>query len=381
MSDRSEAGGVRAWRVGPVEVAGPLVLAPLAGYTCLPLRLLCRRAGAHLVYTEMVSCQGLAHRNRKTFDLLATCPQEKPVAIQLFGREPGVMAEAVPYLEDAGADIIDINMGCPVPKVVRSEGGAALLSDPDRAVAIAEAVVARAQIPVTCKIRAGVCAGDDSHLALAQRLQEVGVAAIAIHARTVRQGFRGEADHALTRQLVQALRIPVIASGDVFSPTMPQAILQDTGCAAVMIGRGAIGRPWIFTQATATLAGQPVPADPPAGLRLGMALCQAQMMADLSDERTAMHQMRAHLAWYTRGLPGSARLRRKFGQVQTLRQLRELVEEYVAEWVGEAQPSASEALEAEAQDRTCLGAPVSGLQPERVRTTVSSMRTPPQPSM
>ena len=316
------------WRVGCVEIEGPLVLAPLAGYTSLPLRVLCRRAGAHLVCSEMVAAQGLAHGNRKTLGLLATCPEEKPVALQLFGAEPQVMADAVPLLEDAGADIIDINMGCPVPKVTKAFGGAALLSDPDRAVSIAAAMVNTARVPVTCKIRAGRHEGDDGHIDLARRLQDVGVAAIALHARTVRQGFKGEADHRLTRELVRALSIPVIASGDVFAPETPRAIIGDTGCAGVMIARGALGRPWVFTQALATLRDELAPPDPPAGVRFGIALCQAQMMAQQQDERTAVHQMRAHLAFYTKGLPRGARLRQEANHAQTLADLRTVLVRY-----------------------------------------------------
>lgn len=316
------------WRVGSVEIEGPLVLAPLAGYTCLPLRVLCRRAGAHLVCSEMVAAQGLAHGNRKTLGMLVTCPEEKPVSVQLFGAEAEVMADAVPMLEDAGADIIDINMGCPVPKVTKAFGGAALLSDPDRAVRIAAAMVGRARVPVTCKIRAGRHEGDEGYLDLARRLQDVGVAAITVHARTVRQGFKGEADHRLTRALVEALSIPVIASGDVFSPTMPRAIMEDTGCAAVMIARGALGRPWVFTQALALLGNAPPPPDPPARLRFGLALCQAQMMAMLHEERMAVHQMRAHLAFYTRGLRRGARLRQEANQAETLADLRRVLTRY-----------------------------------------------------
>lgn len=316
------------WWVGGVEIEGPLVLGPLAGYTSLPLRLLCRRAGAHLVCSEMVAAQGLAHGNRKTLGLLTTCPEEKPVALQLFGAEPQVMANAVPFLENAGADIIDINMGCPVPKVTKTFGGAALLSDPDRAVSIAAAMVDRARVPVTCKMRAGREAGDDGYIDLARRLQDVGVAAIAVHARTVRQGYRGEADHRLTRALVQALSIPVIASGDVFSPTMPRAILEDTGCAAVMMARGALGRPWVFAQALAALRGEAPPPDPPAGLRFALALCQAQMMALQHGERAAVHQMRAHLAFYTKALPYGARLRQEANRAETLGDLRSLMEQH-----------------------------------------------------
>ena len=314
----------RSWFIGDVPIAGPLVLAPLAGYTSLPLRLLCRRAGADLVFSDMVASQGLAHNNRKSALLLTTCPQEKPVAIQIFGGDPDAMADAVRWVEDAGGDIFDINMGCPVSKVRKAEAGSALLSDPDRAVAIAAAVVKHASIPVTCKIRAGCFEGDDSYLALARRLQDAGVAAISLHARTVAQGFKGEADHTHTRRLVAALQIPVIAGGDVFTPTMPLAILEDTGCAGVMVARGAMGRPWIFAQAKAVLEGREPMPDPPLPERLGLALCQAQMLAQQFGEDVAVHEMRAHLAWYTKGIPGGSQIRRECNAARSLADLASL---------------------------------------------------------
>jgi tRNA-dihydrouridine synthase B len=319
-----------AWKLGPLTIPGPLVLGPMAGYTSLPLRLLCHRAGAHLVYSEMVSARGLMQRNAKTEALLATCPEEGPVVIQLFGGEPEVMARAVSAVEAAGASAVDINMGCPVPKVLRSEGGAALMADPDRAVQVAAAVVASARIPVTAKIRAGWFEGDDSYVDLALRLQDAGVAALTIHGRSVRQGFRGEADHRHAARLAYALRIPVIASGDVFTPTMPLAVLQDTGCAGVMIARGAVGRPWVFAQAAAVLAGREPPPDPRPAQRFGIALDQCQLLCLELGERTAMHEMRAQLTTYCKGLSGSAVLRRELSTVRTLRQLQALFLEYVA---------------------------------------------------
>lgn len=325
MTSLSPTPGLRPWYIGKVRVEGPLVLGPMAGYTSVAMRVLCRRAGAHLVCSEMVAAQGLAHGSEKSRALLQTCPQEKPVVVQLFGGEPEVVAAAVPWVEEAGADIVDINMGCPVPKVRKAQGGAALLSDPDRAVAMAKAVVERASVPVTCKIRAGVFQGDDSYLELARRLQDVGVAAIAVHGRTVQQGFRGEADHTPAARLVQALRIPVIASGDVHTATMPLAILEDTGCQGVMIARGALGRPWIFAQALAVLEGRQAPPDPGLGERLGLILCHAQMLALQFGEHVAVHEMRAHLAWYTRGVPHGAQLRRQCNEVQSLAALEALL--------------------------------------------------------
>jgi tRNA-dihydrouridine synthase B len=320
---------LRPWSLGSLQLDGPLVLGPMAGYTSLPLRVLCRRAGADLVVSEMVSAQAIRQRNHKTFELMATCDAERPVAIQLFGGDPQVMAEAVAQAEAAGADAIDINMGCTVPKVLRSEGGAALLTDPERAVEVAAAVVERARVPVTCKIRAGQYHGDESYLELARRLEGVGVAGIALHARTVRQRFTGDANHSHTRALVETLSIPVIASGDVFTASRPREIMEETGCAAVMYARGMVGRPWVFAQARAVLAGEVPPRDPDAALRFGIALCHAQMLELQMEPRTAMHQMRGQFVAYTRGLIESIGLKRRFSHVQTLDEVIALFQRYL----------------------------------------------------
>ena len=330
MSERTPPNQPRAWRIGNVEIGGPLVLAPLAGFTSPPMRFLCRRAGAHLVFTEMVSCHGLYQGNRKTRRLLEIWEQEHPVAVQIFGGDPEIMAAGVAEVQECGADIIDINMCCPVPKVIRSEGGAALMHDHGQAIEVARAVVDAADVPVTCKIRAGVKTNDAGYLELALRLQDVGVAAISVHARTVAQAYHGEADHEHTARLVEALDIPVIASGDVYSPRTPASLIEDTGCSGVMFARGAIGRPWVFAQAARVLRDEEPGVDPPPEQRLGLALCHAQLMAQYVGEVLAVHEMRGHLAWYTRGLPDSKRLRDRTNHVGSLGALVELFMEYAA---------------------------------------------------
>lgn len=330
MNDRPSPKQARAWRIGRVEIGGPLVLAPLAGFTSPPMRFLCRRAGADLVFTEMVSSHGLYQGNRKTRKLLEIWEPEHPVAVQIFGGDPKIMAAGVAEVQECGADIIDINMGCPVPKVIRSEGGAALMHNHAQALAVAEAVVDAADVPVTCKIRAGVNRSDAGYLDLALRLQDSGVSAISVHARTVAQAYHGEADHEHTARLVEALDIPVIASGDVYSPRTPASLIEDTGCAGVMIARGAIGRPWVFAQAARVLADEEPGADPPPEQRLGLALCHAQLMAQYVGEELAVHEMRAHLAWYTRGLPDSKRLRDRTNHAGSLGALLDLFMEYAA---------------------------------------------------
>lgn len=338
------------WSIGSVEIDGPLVLGPMAGYTSLPMRLLSRRAGAHLVCSEMISAQALAYHNAKTFELMLTHPAEHPVSLQLFGSDPQVMADAVPFAEAAGADLIDVNMGCTVPKIVRSDGGAALISDPVRAAEIIAAMVERAKVPITCKIRAGQFTGDNSYLDLACRLEQAGAAAVALHARTVRQRFWGEADHDHTRRLVETLHIPVIASGDVMSPDRPRQILEETGCAGVMIARGAVGRPWAFTQANQVLCGEEPSPDPEAPQRFGIAMCQAQMLVLQSDEATAMHQMRGQLSWYSKGLPYSHELRRRFSEVRHLSELPPLMSGYLTYAAEQAELAAAQIAAMLAED-------------------------------
>ncbi|MCD6360491.1 MAG: tRNA dihydrouridine synthase DusB, partial [Armatimonadetes bacterium] len=287
-----------------------MILGPMAGTTNRCFRLLCRRGGAGLVCSEMVSSNALWHGNRKTENLLLrTFEGERPVSIQIFGGDPDIMAAAVEWVEDAGADIIDINMGCAVPKVRRSGSGVELMKDPDRAVAVVRAVVERASAPVTVKFRAGLTDGDRSHLELARRLEDAGVAALALHARTVAQGFDGEADWRAIAELVETVQVPVIGNGDVVRPEDAARMMRETGCAAVMIARGAWGRPWIFAQAAAAIAGREAPPDPSPAERLGVALCHAQMLTQDVGERIALHQVRGQMRHYARGLPRARRFR------------------------------------------------------------------------
>ncbi len=279
----------------------------------------------------MISSNALKHGNHKTEDLLLrTFEGERPVSLQIFGGDPRTVAGAVPWAEQAGADVIDINMGCAVPKVRKSGAGVELMADPDQAVAIAAAVVERASVPVTVKMRAGWRAGDDGFLELAQRLVAVGVAAIALHARTVVQGFAGEADWSQISRLVEAVDVPVIGNGDIVEPEDAARMMRETGCAAVMIAQGAWGRPWFFAQAAEAIAGLPVPPDPSPPERLGVALCHAQLMVNDLGERVALHQIRGQMRHYTRGLPNARSFRGDVTCASTLRELLELVESYCA---------------------------------------------------
>jgi len=236
------------WRIGPVEIPTRLVLAPMAGVSVQAFRRQGRRFGAGLVCSEMVSCAGLSHGNERTLGYLRISAEESPLAVQIFGSDPAVMAEAARMVEDAGADIVDINFGCPVRKVTKTGAGATLLEDPDRACRIVEAVAGAVSVPVTVKMRRGLEDGSRACLTVGPRLVESGAGALTLHPRSAKQMYTGEADHALTAELVERVAVPVIASGDVTSRARAQAILATTGAAAVMVGRAAQGNPWALRE-------------------------------------------------------------------------------------------------------------------------------------
>ncbi len=314
--------------IGSLRIDPPLVLAPMAGYTNLPFRLLCHLGGAGLVVSEMISAKGLQYRNHKTRSLMATCPQERPVALQVFGDTPDVLYNSVRQIEAAGADIIDLNMGCCVPKVRAAGAGIELMADPQRGIDCAVALVQAAGVPVTVKIRAGLCDGDTRYLDMAAELAGVGVAAIALHARNAQQQMSAPADWTHVARLVEAVDIPVIGNGGLTTPTDALAIIEQTGCAGAMYARAALGRPWIFRQAAAAIHGRTLPAQPPPHI-MAIALCHAQMLTLQYTERIAMHQMRGHMAHYSKGLPHALRLRRRMNTVHTLEDLKQLVCEYL----------------------------------------------------
>jgi tRNA-dihydrouridine synthase B len=317
-------------KLGQLEISPPLVLGPMAGYTHLPFRLLCHRGGAGLVTSEMVSARALEYHSTKTAALMATCAQERPVALQIFGAEPASMAAAARAAVAAGADVVDLNMGCMVRKVRRGGAGAALLADPERAVAVAAACCRAVSVPVTVKYRAGLVVGDESYLELGRRLQDAGVAALTLHARPASAGFGGRANWDTVARLAAALDIPVIGSGDVTGPDVAVRRLRETGCAGVMFARGALGRPWVFGQVADLLAGRAPRPEPGAPERLGLALCHAQLLAQHEDELSAARHMRSHLPHYTKGLPHAAWLRGQCVRVTSLAGLADLILNYAA---------------------------------------------------
>jgi tRNA-dihydrouridine synthase B len=281
------------WRIGPVEIPTRVVLAPMAGVSVQAFRRQGRRFGAGLVCSEMVSCAGLQHGNERTLGYLRIGRDETPLAVQIFGSEPGVMAEAARMVEDAGADIVDINFGCPVRKVTKTGAGATLLGDPDRACGIVGAVAEAVSVPVTVKMRRGLADGSQDALEVGPRLVKAGAAALTLHPRSAKQMYTGTADHSLTAELVERVDVPVVASGDVTSRAQAQQLLDETACAAVMVGRAAQGNPWAVGQIAGRADGEPGREEVVAELVLFM----RATVAELGEQR-ATGFLKKFYGWY-----------------------------------------------------------------------------------
>lgn len=307
-------------KIGSLSLASNLILAPMAGITNLPMRLLARECGAGLCFTEMISVNGLVREGKKTFELLRSTPEDRPLGVQLFGDDPTLLAEGARLVEAHG-DLIDINMGCPVKKVVGTGAGSALLRDPAKTAAIVRAVRLATKLPLTIKIRSGWHADDDTFLEIARISAEEGCDAITLHPRSRAQMFEGHADWEKITALRRAVAIPVIGSGDVFSARDAVAMLQQTCCAGVMVARGGLGNPWIFREASALLGGRE-PVSPTAAERGDAALRHLELFIDLAGERVALREMRKHLAWYARGLSGASAFRAAINTIDRLDDLR-----------------------------------------------------------
>jgi nifR3 family TIM-barrel protein len=281
------------WQIGDVEIPTRLVLAPMAGVSVQAFRRQGRRFGAGLVCSEMVSCAGLQHGNERTLGYLRIASDERPLAVQIFGSEPEVMAEAARMVEDAGADIVDINFGCPVKKVTKTGAGATLLDDPDRASRLVDAVASAVSVPVTVKLRRGLENGSRACLAVGPRLVEAGAACLTLHPRSAKQMYTGTADHSLTAELVSLVDVPVIASGDIVSRARAQAVLATTGAAAVMVGRAAQGNPWALREILEGDAAEPAREDVAAELLLFM----RETVRELGEHR-ATGFLKKFYGWY-----------------------------------------------------------------------------------
>ncbi|WP_432630879.1 tRNA dihydrouridine synthase DusB [Brotaphodocola sp.] len=312
-------------QIGNVKLENNLILAPMAGVTDLPFRVLCREEGCGLLYTEMVSAKAILYKNKNTKELLEVDPSERPIAVQLFGSDPQILGAMAHQIEDGPYDLIDLNMGCPVPKVAGNGEGSALMKNPKLVEEILSTMVKSVKKPVTVKFRKGF---DDDHVnavEIAKIAESCGVSAVAVHGRTREQYYSGTADWDIIRQVKEAVSIPVIGNGDIFTPQDAKRCLEETGCDGLMIGRGARGNPWIFKRTAHYLeTGELLPE--PTGAEIGeMILRHARMQVKMKGEYIGMKEMRKHVAWYTAGLPHSASMRRASNELETLEQLENLL--------------------------------------------------------
>ena len=313
-------------KIGTVELENNVILGPMAGVTDLPFRLLCREQGAGLVCMEMVSAKAVFYGNRNTKELLQVNPGERPVSLQLFGSDPEVLSDIAARLEEGPYDLFDLNMGCPVPKVVKNGEGSALMKDPKLVERILSSMVRALKKPVTVKIRKGFNDESVNAVEIARIAEGCGVAAVAVHGRTREQYYSGKADWEIIRQVKEAVSIPVIGNGDVDSPEAAKRMLAETGCDGVMVARGAKGNPWIFKRITEYLETGRIPPKPSREEVKAMMLRHGEMMVEFKGEAAAMREMRKHVAWYTAGWPHSAALRNDINAVETMEVLRELIE-------------------------------------------------------
>lgn len=301
-------------RIADLTFESPFILAPLAGYSDLPFRLLCRRYGAAYCVSEMISCHGLTYRQTKTSEMLISTSEERPVSFQLFGADPGIMADAAEILSSFSPDMIDINMGCPVKKVTKKGAGAALMSTPGLAKQILERVISKTSVPVTVKIRSGLHSGELNAVSFAQMTEQTGVAAITIHGRTWKQGFTGLADRNIMARVKRSVTIPVIGNGDVLNYSDGLEMMNETGCDGVMIGRGALGNPWVFCK-----AGRPNNQD--AILR--GARQHLELMEQFLPVERIIGYVKNHISRYFKGAPGSSKMRQKIFKCGTIKELKD----------------------------------------------------------
>ena len=313
------------WKIGNVQMENPFVLAPMAGVTDLPFRILCKEQGAGLICMEMVSAKAISFHNKNTEALMEINPSEHPVSLQLFGSEPELMAEVAKSIEERPFDILDINMGCPVPKVVNNGEGSALLKKPDLIVEIVKKVSSAIKKPLTVKVRIGFENEPVDIVEIAKRVEDAGAAAIAVHGRTRQQYYSGVADWDAIRRVKEAVSIPVIGNGDVDSPKKAEALIKETGCDAVMIGRAVRGNPWIFREMNHYFTTGEILERPSVQEVREMILRHARAQIEVKGEFTGIREMRKHVAWYTAGMRHSAGLRRESNTIACYEDLEKLL--------------------------------------------------------
>ncbi|MBO5329603.1 MAG: tRNA dihydrouridine synthase DusB [Anaerotignum sp.] len=316
-------------KIGNLELENNVFLAPMAGVTDLPFRILCKEMGCGLVYSEMVSAKGILYDNKNTTELLEIDSKERPVAVQLFGSDPEILGAMAKKIEQYPIDIIDVNMGCPAPKIVKNGEGSCLMKTPELVGRIVKSLVESQSKPVTIKFRKGF---DDDHVnavEIAKIAEANGASAVAVHGRTREQYYSGKADWDIIKQVKEAVNIPVIGNGDVFTPQDAKNLLEHTGCDAIMVGRGAQGNPWIFKRILHYLQTGELLPEPTAEERVEKALRHAQMLIDYKGEYIGVREMRKHMAWYMKGMPGAAELRGKLNYAENRAELEALLRGYL----------------------------------------------------
>lgn len=317
-------------QIGKIILPNRVLLAPMAGITDKSFRLLAREQGCGLVHTEMISAQGLLYGNQRTLDMLPSPEEGRPLAVQLFGHDPETMARAAQIVATYPVDIIDINMGCPVEKVVKSGGGAALLREPRRAAQLVAAVTRAVSLPVTVKIRKGWDEGEVTAVPLARCLVAAGAQALSVHGRTRRQMYGGRADWNIIRQVQEAVPVPVWGNGDLWKPKDAARMLAETGCAGVLLARGTLGNPWLISRTIAHLSGRPLPPPPSPGERVKMALRHLDLICDHKGEDRGVVEMRKFAAWYLKGLPHSAGVRARVSRATSRAEMKDVLRGYLA---------------------------------------------------
>lgn len=318
-------------KIGNIEIKNNVFLAPMAGVTDKPFRIICKEMGCGLVYSEMVSAKGMFYESKNTHKLLESDECERPLAVQIFGSDPKIMADMAKRIEDMPIDIIDVNMGCPAPKIVKNGEGSALMKTPELVGKIVKALVEGQKKPVTIKFRKGF---DDSLInavEIAKVAEANGASAVAVHGRTREQYYSGNADWDIIKSVKNAVNIPVIGNGDVDSPQKAKELLDYTGCDAIMIGRGAQGNPWIFKRTIHYIKTGELLPEPTATERAEMALRHAKMLIEYKGEFIGVREMRRHLSDYTKGLPGASSMRGKINTAESYEQLEKLIRTYFVE--------------------------------------------------